>query len=64
LLITTIAGVVLPSIVFPSNMNPNVPAILQGGRNALPANIGTAAGGIAGGMSSFVPSQDAGKLKK
>jgi len=62
--ITKIAGLVLPSIVFPSNMNPNVPAILQGGRNALPANIGTAAGGIAGGMSSFVPSQDAGKLKK
>ncbi|TDY37045.1 hypothetical protein BX592_1464 [Paraburkholderia rhizosphaerae] len=57
------AGLVLPGVVFPSNMNPSVPAIFQGSKNALPANIGTAAGSFTGGMSSFVPGQDAGKLK-
>ncbi len=62
--VSKLAGSVLPPIVFSSNMNPSVPAIFQGSKNALPANIGTAAGSFTGGMSSFVPSQDAGKLKK
>ncbi|MDR6384940.1 hemagglutinin repeat-containing protein, partial [Paraburkholderia caribensis] len=62
--ISKVAGISLPSIVFPNNMNPSIPAILQGGRSTLPANIGTAAGAFTGGISSFVPSQDASKLKK
>jgi len=59
-----LAAFALPTFVFPKNLDPAVPAVLQGGRNAFPANLGIGAGAIAGGGSSLVPSKDVGALKK